>query len=546
MILFVTVNLLHFHMLPTSHEKEPHGVSKLVVAVSRTQRQDAPKRLIDSPSTAANKTKSHPKVKVDYMEATVVENPSRNESESKKQAVVEQHHKQEKILESDKELVKSNNDADDTVSNVENEHEMALDKGEEASSNKKKEEKTEHPEPDMVVVNLPDHIAPKQSEFVVSNITLLWKSTAQQVVKKDKHGKPLHHNIHAVHAADLQGMGVGGKSDSNLTVEEASVGREPLLAILRDAGVTEMDAASISSLPLWQQVLDLYGEGPVVYGLDTCQAFRENIPVEDASIGTAGLFNTGTNPFAMYLSANCMMPNNTHDKFRGMRWQVPWGKHMLASRKWTNTPRHDQKTNKTNVLPVALIRDPYSWMQSMCRHPYAARWLHNEHHCPILIPTDHDLLHHEDEIHNASAVPVTVGYPVKPAEFPSVAHFWSQWYNEYKEANYPRLIVRFEDLIFHPQELLSTVCACAGAVPKPDEDGITAFRYVVGEGKWGSSVHKGSSNLISAMIRYGTDSGRLHSLTMDDLNYAHEHLDPELLRIFQYASPMAGSKSSSE
>jgi hypothetical protein len=46
------------------------------------------------------------------------------------------------------------------------------------------------------------------------------------------------------------------------------------------------------------------------------------------------------------------------------------GKHMVAKRKWTNTVAHDERVNKTTVLPVVAIRDPYSWMQSLCRHPY--------------------------------------------------------------------------------------------------------------------------------------------------------------------------------
>ena len=38
------------------------------------------------------------------------------------------------------------------------------------------------------------------------------------------------------------------------------------------------------------------------------------------------MFNTGTNPFGMYIEANCKMPHNKHDSHGGTRWQVPWGK----------------------------------------------------------------------------------------------------------------------------------------------------------------------------------------------------------------------------
>jgi hypothetical protein len=136
--------------------------------------------------------------------------------------------------------------------------------------------------------------------------------------------------------------------------------------ILHEAGIEDIDVPSILSLPLWESVTKLYGDGPVVLGLEHCSEFQNNqikFPDWDKSIGTAGLFNTGTNPFAMYLQNNCKMPKNKSDKHGGTRWQVPWGKHCLASRRLTNTAGGDSRVNKTTVMPVVLVRDPYSWMQ---------------------------------------------------------------------------------------------------------------------------------------------------------------------------------------
>jgi hypothetical protein len=72
----------------------------------------------------------------------------------------------------------------------------------------------------------------------------------------------------------------------------------------------------------------------------------------------------------MFYSLPNLRPENKNDKYGGMRWQPPWGKHMVAKRKWTNTVKNDSKVNKTTVMPIAVIRDPYSWFQSMCKHPY--------------------------------------------------------------------------------------------------------------------------------------------------------------------------------
>lgn len=88
---------------------------------------------------------------------------------------------------------------------------------------------------------------------------------------------------------DLKGL--GGELPENIeaiTYEEAIHGRERLVEILNDAGVEELDVPTILSLPTWESVTKLYGDGPVVIGLETCQQFRDTIPLDDASIGTAG------------------------------------------------------------------------------------------------------------------------------------------------------------------------------------------------------------------------------------------------------------------
>jgi hypothetical protein len=134
---------------------------------------------------------------------------------------------------------------------------------------------------------------------------LVWGNgvQAQQVVKKDKQGNVLHRSITQIKKEDLVGIGddkVASEGETNteteLSLEDVKKGREELLAILEDAGVQDIDAASIAKLPTWSQVRKLYGDKPVVYGLETCERFRNTIPKDDASVGTAGLFNTGTNP----------------------------------------------------------------------------------------------------------------------------------------------------------------------------------------------------------------------------------------------------------
>jgi len=109
--------------------------------------------------------------------------------------------------------------------------------------------------------------------------------------------------------------------------------------------------------------------------------------------------------------------------------------------------------------------------------------------------------------------------------FTTLASFCQRWC--------VRLIVRFEDLQFHAKEMVDLVCQCAGAESKNDGD----FTYIVDSGKWGAGHQGKQTNLISAMIKYGTDKNRFSGMTKEDLELAATVLDPELMKLFQYEIP---------
>jgi hypothetical protein len=115
----------------------------------------------------------------------------------------------------------------------------------------------------------------------------------KQVQKVSRRGKVNHKAITTVKKEDLKGLIADLPDNVNaITYEEAIQGRERLVEILTDAGVEELDVPTVLSLPKWSQVSKLYGEGPVVIGLETCEKFRQTIPLDDASIGTAGAYIT--------------------------------------------------------------------------------------------------------------------------------------------------------------------------------------------------------------------------------------------------------------
>jgi hypothetical protein len=176
----------------------------------------------------------------------------------------------------------------------------------------------------------------------------------------------------------------------NVSRSEATRGREPFLAILKDAGVVNASTPEILALPKWDQVTDLYGSEPVILGLDTCQEFQRRVPAPDRYIGIAGNFNSGTTAFGISLQANCRYPkrrsgeinrsNQLMTDVNGMLSQVPWAKHKFAQNRTAYTIQPEIPVD--HVLPVILVRDPYFWMISMCKQGYGVRWDHNPVRCP--------------------------------------------------------------------------------------------------------------------------------------------------------------------
>ena len=161
-------------------------------------------------------------------------------------------------------------------------------------------------------------------------------------------------------------------------------------------------------------------------------------------------------------------------------------------------------------------------MSSMCRHPYAARWVHNKHQCPNLVPNSN------------RPNPVNVPYRQdKPGNYDSLVGLWNDWYSDYLAiSSFPRLIIRYEDLLFHLEEVMTEVCHCGGGELINNENGIV----LISENAKAS--HKnGSNGLLGAMSRYGSDSKRTETFLDTDLTFAKDHLNKNLMDLFSYSYP---------
>jgi hypothetical protein len=311
-----------------------------------------------------------------------------------------------------------------------------------------------------------------------------------------------------------------GSGDSQET--DPCQGKEKIKAMLEDANIT-VDEDLCFRLPTWKSVSNLYGNEPIVYGMETCEAYRALIQQAGSGVlpmpRVGGLYNTGTNALAWTFLDNLERIGEKDLIGQLHPYELPWGKHMEAVYRWNLTVPFDNPESPLYTLPIIVVRDPYRWMQAMCKKEYFVKWKWSSH-CPSLV----------DE-KTGAPVPVQVRPPVllgKSTTYASLADLWSAWNQQYVDATYPRLIIRFEDYLFHGKQVLEQIVQCAGITPR-----VRNYQYHVEPAK----KHGAATDFVTAIIKYGTDRSRSRGYDLADLEYARQKLDPELMRIFQYKHP---------
>jgi len=316
---------------------------------------------------------------------------------------------------------------------------------------------------------------------------------------------------------------------ANLTAHNpVYIGREKLVKMLLEMwiDVTQIDDSIWEQVPIWEDIVKVHGRAPVIHGLDTCADFREAVPEFDRRAGIAGLFSSGTNLLAILLQHNCgnkkRMEKLGRKKGHGMEWQVPWGKHSPA---WYRGIGHVNnfigQIDPDNMMVASMVRNPYDWMASMCRHGYTAKWDRNSKNCPNLYDGNE----------------VNAKFGPGPSHHLSLAHMWNDWNRAYYNATFPRLMVRFEDVVFFPKETARKICTCVGGklVTPKEHDGL--FHYVIDSalvGKGHGAAQK-RNGLIDAWIKYGKP--RKFAFSESDMEYSERHLDKEMMDIFHWDSP---------
>jgi hypothetical protein len=197
---------------------------------------------------------------------------------------------------------------------------------------------------------------------------------------------------------------------------------------------------------------------------------------------------------------------------------------------------HSQDIAKDDLLPVVTIRNVWTWMQSMCHHPYAAHWEHTEQ-CP-------NLLRRAAVVTASSTVNawnnVTVTYGAGPKSYPSLLHLWNDWYGAYLyNASFPRLVVRMEDLVFHTQSTIDQICQCVGGHLVQGRP----FQYVHESAKKDSPGHDTRTGYVEAWIKYSRPLAVEAGFAHDDFRATLEGVDQRIMDLFGYLHPPLAASS---
>ncbi len=231
-----------------------------------------------------------------------------------------------------------------------------------------------------------------------------------------------------------------------------------------------------------------------------------------------------------------------------------------------------------NVFPVVMIKDPYTWTGSMCRNQYSTHWLPSPYSC-VNMNEEYDRYNSTTySYRNRSAKTINSRFRknktrrsslssstsslsssvngmkfVKPKRqkirnqngvkvdyengrymrYSNLMDMWNTYYKHYLNANFPHLIVRYEDILLYPNEIVTQICDCVGGTIHNNERGIHLDQHSAKD----ENIFGKSGNLMESLQRYGNVKLRTEHLSEGDMISTEEYIDKNIMNLFQYSFP---------
>ena len=210
-----------------------------------------------------------------------------------------------------------------------------------------------------------------------------------------------------------------------------------------------------------------------------------------------------------------------------IRRHSQWGKHIPASYRRINRFPLNNPDSAEHVLPIIIVRNPMDWMRSMCHESYDAKFIkRSRKDCPHLLRPGSATV---KNIVHVSAHQTGFKYT---DYYDSLADMWTTWHQQYLNNSAPRLLIRYEDMILYPQQLVQAIAECSGKPAKPE------FQYYTNEArhfvKDDSSKQPSGETMLNAMVKLGEWDFMYWTMAEPSRSYALHALDPEILRLFHY------------
>ncbi len=333
----------------------------------------------------------------------------------------------------------------------------------------------------------------------------------------------------------------------------------------------EKDDVSQLAKDIWGQASHLFysdraedgetafsSKDPIIIGKEQCEGFRHRWG-RNATVGIASMFNSGSNALTKNLRLNLGIHwiNQsliTRNGTKNSVIAVPWWKHNPIINDEL-IGRQASSIEHASILPIVIIRDPYFWRNSMCTAPYRLKWDRvRRGDCPKFW--------YENDTRKVIGKDV-ISFLVSQKEmnrsvdlkFASLFDLWNTFYDQYLQAPFPRLIVRFEDTLFRLPQIIQFVHECVGAYWKgsdellledlinsvilPGDKDLPTIRVYSTAAKIHGNAHNNlnASSLVATMKKNTNATVRLNQMNRAELAYARLTLDPSLMQLFGYLHP---------
>ena len=249
-----------------------------------------------------------------------------------------------------------------------------------------------------------------------------------------------------------------------------------------------------------------------------------------------------------------------------------------------------------DVFPIVMVKDPYSWMESTISHKYGASWRYSKYSL-LNLNEEYDMKHGsptiklpekkrgkkilykvkkikkrknvkeelekmrkrehrrrlkgQDKDHRrdlpkqvvqrnrGKAKGLAVVYHrvtrkwLRTVRYDNLVHMWNKYHSDYLKADFPRLMIRYEDLLLHTNEVIPQICKCVGGTLVNSENGV----HLQSTSSKNPKTFGKTSGLVSALMKYGNSTHRTKDFSKGDMVYANANISKELMDLFQYSFP---------